>query len=298
MTLADRIERIRSKAEEQLRALNTRERTKHALLLPFLDALGYDVFDVLEVTPTATVSVGPDEEEIDYAINRDGTPIMLFECAAANTDLVDYDSRPFFECLSAAEAKIGVLTNGLVYRFFTDLGEENIGATDPLIEFNLLDYEAEDLRGLEQLRKSVLDVETVLTAACELKYRTPLSRYLNRQHDAPDEEFVQFMAERVYEGEAPESVQVRFRSVVRKALEDFAQGHSEQEANDTASSTDQEHQPTSEVQDDETPNDGKEKEADRGEEGDANREDREEPEEDEPFEKNLAERVVKDFIED
>jgi hypothetical protein len=123
----------------------------------------------------------------------------------------------------------------------------------------------------------------VLSATCEIRYRAPLSAYLDHQYRAPDEDFVRFLTQQVYEGETPDWVQERFKSVARKTLQDFAQGLSPQESSDRQSdSTEEKEDSESNVQ-----------------EGEAlpSEEEREEGEK-EPFERNLAERVVKDFIND
>jgi len=157
----------------------------------------------LEVEPEFTVNIDPDrDEKVDYAVYRDGTPVMVFKCAEAGTDLDGYDSEAFSRCFRAAEAKIGVLTDGIDYRFFADPGEQTLADSGPLMEFDLLDHGPEDIRGLRQLRKATFDVDTVLSAACEIRHRAPLSAYLDRQYRAPDEDFVQFLTQQVYEGEA------------------------------------------------------------------------------------------------
>ncbi|MFB6231856.1 MAG: hypothetical protein ABEL04_11945 [Salinibacter sp.] len=301
MALADRIATISSRAKEQLPVLNTKERTKNALLLPFLESLGYDIFNVLEVEPEFTVKIDPDrEEKIDYAIHRDETPVMIFECAEAGTDLDGYDSEAFFRRFRATEAKIGALTDGINYRFFADLGERTLADSSPLMEFDLLDHGPEDIRGLRQLRKSTFDVDTVLSAACEIRYRAPLSAYLDRQFRAPDEDFVRFLTQQVYEGEAPDWVQERFKSIVRKALQDFAQGLSTQEPSDRQSDSTEENEDSEPNVREEPESNAQEKLESNVQEDEAlpGEEEGEEGAEEEPFEKNLAERVVKDFIND
>jgi hypothetical protein len=148
----------RSNRNDKLKGQGAASRPEHeranenALLLPFLESLGYDIFNVLEVEPEFTVNIDPDrEEKIDYAFYRDGTPVMVFECAEAGTDFDGYDSEAFFRRFRAAEAKIGVLTNGIVYRFFADLGEQTLAGSGLLLEFDFLDHGPEDIRGLRQL---------------------------------------------------------------------------------------------------------------------------------------------------
>lgn len=226
MTFADEIATLKSRAEDQLHALNTEEKTKNALIFPFIEALGFHVFDVREVEPEFTVDVGGGEvEKTDYAMKRSGTPLMLlsFERAGTGLDSINLDS--LHNSLQATEANVGVLTNGIIYRFFVDMpGEENTGRP-PFLEFNLLNHGSEALEDLKRMRKAAFDAEEIVSAARDRKDSRLLSEYLERQQSNPDRPFVRFMAEQVYEGQVTESVLDRLEPVVRKVLREF--GHSE-----------------------------------------------------------------------
>ena len=50
-------------------SISTEEATKQAFVVPFIMALGYDVFNPLEVVPEYTADVGTKKgEKVDYAI--------------------------------------------------------------------------------------------------------------------------------------------------------------------------------------------------------------------------------------
>ncbi len=122
---------------EQLRALSSRiprlleharteEATKHALVLPFLAALGYNVFDPTEIIPEFVCDVGTKKgEKIDYAIMRGDKPVMLIECKQASANLDEAHFGQLLRYFHVTSARVGVLTNGIIYRFFTDLEEPN-----------------------------------------------------------------------------------------------------------------------------------------------------------------------------
>ena len=51
--------------------VKTEEGTKNALVMPFIIALGYNVFNPLEVTPELVADVGVKKgEKVDYEIGR------------------------------------------------------------------------------------------------------------------------------------------------------------------------------------------------------------------------------------
>ena len=81
MDFADRIRELAGRIPQQLAHIRTEEATKNALVMPFISALGYNVFDPLEVTPELDADVGVKKgEKVDYAILKEGKPIILFEC--------------------------------------------------------------------------------------------------------------------------------------------------------------------------------------------------------------------------
>ena len=88
MDLIDKIKALSSKIEKQQGLIQTEEATKSAFVMPFISALGYDVFDPTEVVPEFTADVGIKKgEKVDYAIMRDKKAIILFECKKCGTDL-------------------------------------------------------------------------------------------------------------------------------------------------------------------------------------------------------------------
>ena len=76
--------------------VHTEEATKTALVLPVLSAAGYDIFDPDEVVPEYTADVGKKQgEKVDYAILKDGAPIIILECTSAGSDLNSANASRF-----------------------------------------------------------------------------------------------------------------------------------------------------------------------------------------------------------
>ncbi len=81
MDFIDRINEISARIPKQIDHIQTEEATKNAFVMPFISALGYDVFNPMEVVPEFIADVGPKKgEKVDYAIFQDGKPAILFEC--------------------------------------------------------------------------------------------------------------------------------------------------------------------------------------------------------------------------
>lgn len=228
MDLIKSISSLKASAERQLHALNTKEKTKNVLLLPFFNALGYDPFDVGDVEPAFPLQLqGEDRRRVDYALKVDGSPAILVQCAKAETDLDSYDEEPLSQWFPLLDTSVVARTNGLTYRLYADLPGQTEAAIQPFLEFDLLDHTAEDVKRLEPLTKASFDTETLLATAFEREYSERLKGYLARQRKTPDEHFVRFLAAQVFEGEVSKEAIEQFRPIVRDVLQQIVNGEIE-----------------------------------------------------------------------
>lgn len=195
MDFIDQLRVLSSRIAANKDMIQTEEATKNAMIMPFIQILGYNVFDPMEVTPELNADIGIKKgEKVDYAILRDGKPIILFECKRCGGDLNINHAGQLFRYFHVTEARFGILTNGLVYRFFTDLDHPNKMDEKPFFEFNILDFRERDVEELKKFAKTVFDVDTILTTANELKYTRAIQNLLAEWMVAPSEEFVRLVA--------------------------------------------------------------------------------------------------------
>ena len=125
MDFKDQIKVLAERVIKLKENLQTEEATKTALIMPFIQALGYDIFDPTEVIPEYTCDLGIKKgEKIDYAICQDNAPIILVECKHWKENLDAHNSQ-LFRYFHVSKARFGILTNGIIYRFYTDLVEKN-----------------------------------------------------------------------------------------------------------------------------------------------------------------------------
>ncbi len=196
----------------------TEEATKTALVLPFLQTLGYDVFDPTEVVPEFTCDIGIKKgEKIDYAIHKDGSPIILVECKHWKEDLHTHNGQ-LFRYFHVSKARFGILTNGIVYRFYTDLVESNKMDEKPFFEFNMERYREAQVEKLREFHKSYFDVDSILNTASELKYTNEIRNAIVKEVNEPTDEFVKYFARPVYPGRITDTILEQFRAIVKQAF--------------------------------------------------------------------------------
>ena len=69
MDFSERIAELSKKVKNLGDSLKTEEATKNALVMPFIAALGYDVFNPAEVVPEFSAPIGEYKDaRVDYAI--------------------------------------------------------------------------------------------------------------------------------------------------------------------------------------------------------------------------------------
>jgi len=223
MEFLEKLNNLAAKVRLQSASIRTEEATKTAFIMPFINAvLGYDVFDPLEVVPEYVCDVGTKKgEKIDYAIMKDGQVQILIECKKIGESLNIKHASQLFRYFHVTNARISILTNGQVYRFFTDLDAPNKMDEKPFLEVDLLDIDEHVVPELQKLTKSSFDVESIISSAGELKYVGQLKREIASQLASPSDEFVKFFATRVYDGMITQKVREQFSELTRKAITQF-----------------------------------------------------------------------------
>jgi predicted type IV restriction endonuclease len=219
MDFIDRIRELAARIPKQLEHIQTEEATKNALIMPFIAALGYDVFNPTEVTPELNADVGIKKgEKVDYAILKDGKPIILIECKHHSADLGKVHASQLYRYFSVTDARFGLLTNGVLYWFYSDLDAPNKMDAKPFFEFNILDFKESAVEELKKFSKSAFDLTNILNTASELKYTREVKRLLLEQVMEPGDEVVKFIAGQVYQGRMTQAVREQFAQFIRQAF--------------------------------------------------------------------------------
>lgn len=221
MAFTDDIKQLSEDVKERIQYIDNEEATKTAFVMPFIKALGYDVFNPTEVVPEYTADVGSKKgEKVDYAILKDGVPIILIECKTCNADLDKEHAAQLKRYFHNTDAFIGVLTNGLEYRFYAGLDKENVMDDRPFFVFDILKpIKVGELKA--QFTKENFDVDEVVSRAGELKYLHELKAFLAAQFTTPNDDFIKYLGKKVYQGTMTKKVVEHFTEIVKKALRDF-----------------------------------------------------------------------------
>lgn len=221
MDFKDNIKQIGDRVVKLKDQIQTEEATKNAFIMPFLQALGYDVFNPIEVVPEYTTDIGIKKgEKIDYAIFKDGKPTILIECKhwAQNLNLHDGQLLRYFH---VSKAKFGLLTNGINYRFYSDLVEPNKMDEKPFLEFHINEIKDNQIEELKKFHKTLFDAESIVNTASELKFTIELKQLFHQELTNPSPEFVKYFAKQVYPTSITAKVLEQFTSLTKRSMQQY-----------------------------------------------------------------------------
>lgn len=217
--LGARLADLNKRVTEHREVLLTEEAAKTALVMPFIQALGYDVFNPSEVIPEFTCDVGTKKgEKVDYAVCRDGNVSILVECKPASVALNVNHASQLFRYFTVTDARLAILTNGVAYQFYSDIEQPNKMDEKPFFTFNLDVVKQSDTRIIERFTKSSFDIDAIVQEAAGLKLQHQIRQEIEKEFASPSDEFVAILARRVHDGRLTPAVRENFSKHVAAAI--------------------------------------------------------------------------------
>ncbi|MFY0715211.1 type I restriction enzyme HsdR N-terminal domain-containing protein [Seonamhaeicola sp. NFXS20] len=218
MELHSQLKGLAEKVDQLKDKIDTEESTKHAFTLPFINILGYDTFNPTEVVPEFTADLGLKKgEKVDYAIFQNGIPILIVECKHWKQNL-DVHNSQLFRYFHVTKTRFALLTNGIQYRFYTDLEETNKMDEKPFLEFDITKLKESTVKEIEKFHKSKFDISSIVDNASNLKYTREIKSLIDQEIAEPSQDFVKLFANRAYGGRLTSKVMEEFTEIVNKAF--------------------------------------------------------------------------------
>lgn len=222
MAFADELRDFSSRLELLRENIATEEATKTSMVMPFFQLLGYDIFNPLEFVPEFIADTGTKKgEKVDYAILKNGDPVMIVEVKPVNSFLNTKHINQLFRYFTVTKARFGVLTNGTIYRFFSDLEEPNKMDTTPFLEVDLLNLKADSIKELKKFQKECFNTKEIVSTASELKYILALKTAIAEQFKNPSDQFVKALIKDIYTGTKTQNVINQFKDLTLSAIDEY-----------------------------------------------------------------------------
>lgn len=222
MDFAQRVKDLAQRSKHASEHALTEEATKTSVILPLIQALGFDIFNLNEVTPEFVSDIGTKKgEKVDFVLRIDGKPAILVEAKPISTSLSAAQYSQLFRYFSVADARLAILTNGREIWFFSDTDEPNKMDKKPFFIFDLQSFDEAKVKDLSRFHKSVFNIDAVLEAASNLKFVTATADFFREQIDNPSDEFVRLIARQMVDGSITKAVIEQIRPVIPKAIDEM-----------------------------------------------------------------------------
>jgi predicted type IV restriction endonuclease len=211
--------------------IKNEETTKSALVMPFIQLLGYDPNNPREVRLeySAEFTQGDGKrspDRMDFAIfDKAGLkPHMVIETKCLGEDLEGKSQQLARYIAQMLDLHFGVITDGCKYLFYGDLDNPNIMDKEPFFRFSLDDENADwskVAKFLTKFGRDSFNAETLVTDAENSRYRQAMIEKLTKalRDPASDENFLKWLTEGIYIGKRTSGVLTRLSEVARESVE-------------------------------------------------------------------------------
>lgn len=215
----EKINSLSSKIDNRKHQISDEANTKKSLIEPFISLLGFDISEPSEVKLEFTADYGIKKgEKVDYAIFKNGSLIIFLEAKSVTENLSNHNNQLARYYASTPNVKFAVLSNGIEYKFFTDLKHTNLMDIDPFFEFDITNLKDSEIETIEKFRKEKFNNETLSKLAKNLVYKSELDKKLKELLIEPNEKFIRLLIEEIGEENIDSELIERFKPLVRKSI--------------------------------------------------------------------------------
>ncbi len=221
MEFIEKLKNLSQKINDLKNNVLTEEATKHSFIMPFISALGYDIFDPNIVVPEFVADISKKKnEKVDYAIMNNGEPLILIEAKSHTENLNDHATQ-LERYFTVTETRFAILTNGIEYRFYTDLEKTNKMDSVPFFSFNMLNLKERDFKELEKFKSTNFDINKILASAENKKYVNAIKNIFKDEVKEPSEDFIRIFATKLTAKPLRQNILEEFKIYVKTAFSEI-----------------------------------------------------------------------------
>lgn len=221
LELKTKLEQLYSRVESLKDQINTEEATKNAFIMPFLQILGYDVFNPTEVIPEFVADIGTKKgEKVDYVIKKDNQVILIVECKHWKDNVEAYTSQ-LHRYYHVTDTRFAIITNGIIYNFFTDLERPNVMDNNPFLTVNLANLKDSTIKELVKFSKATFSLDNILESAEALKYVRAFRNEFEKEIQEPSDDFIKLLARRFFEKQINANRLETFSGYLKRAMTSY-----------------------------------------------------------------------------
>ena len=188
-----RLAELQARIRTRRSAVKTAEAIKTALMLPMIQALGYDPFDPFEVVPSYTADGSP---KVDYAV-RDGEETRIAVLLTSTPYETTNDrAASFVDAVGKIDAKCAILTDGTIVRVH-GRGTDAVLDPEALLSIDFSDQRPVETSGFEHISLGSFDMAALIAGAATRKAREAIVRSIGDELADPSDAFIDAIAARL-----------------------------------------------------------------------------------------------------
>lgn len=180
------------KLNDAIELCTNEAQTRKFLIEPFFHMLNYESNSLI---PEYNADFGERvSQKIDYAILLNKKDTILVEAKKYGSKLTDKEAgqlNGYFN--NTKNSKIAVLTNGIEYRFYSDVVAPNIIDSKPFFTFNISNYSELDLESLIRFDKRYIKVIEIVKSAQEIVFIESFENAFFKEIVAPSKDLLKII---------------------------------------------------------------------------------------------------------
>lgn len=222
MDFKQQLKKLAEKIEVDKAFIVNEEGTKTAFVMPFLQILGFNVFDHNDVAAEFVADVPMKKgEKVDYALKKGGKPIILVECKKC-VERLDKHGIQLSRYFTFSDARFGMLTNGIKYWFFTDIDKSNVMDGHPFFQFDITDHTEVEAQFVQSFSKEIFDLKLIQSAVSEMVYSREIRTLLHNELKNSSRDFIKYVADKTFlekqRGRVTDKVMTVYAELLRKNI--------------------------------------------------------------------------------
>lgn len=214
------VKRVRELADH---VRGNEQATKQSLIGPFFTMLGYDLTDPRECVPEYKADFGKDRSSkpIDWAFLNNGAFVFFVEAKEVGRKLAGFDEQLADYFAKEPSVKLGILTNGAQWRFFTDLTNSNVMDKEPFAKWDIFSEESPPIDVISLLHKSQFNPELIRAYAQRQRAQNLLVGEITKLLE-PAPEFAKLAIANIETRNLTQAVVDSWKPIVANALSEWA----------------------------------------------------------------------------
>ena len=159
-------------------------KTEQFLVEPFLETLGYDCRDPRDVIKQLVADVaGRKGEKVDYALMRNGDPVVLVEAKGKDNRLGRGEIEQLQRYFPHTAARLAVLTDGIKWHWYKGRSERDQShqmESTPFLTYDVKEPSETSAEWLSQLTKDGFNPEELLRISRRNDFTAQISNWIDR----------------------------------------------------------------------------------------------------------------------